>query len=267
MNDFKTSLIISTYNWEKALTLCLKSVISQSVLPDEVIIADDGSRKDTADVIERFKKISPIPIHHVWHEDKGFRLAEIRNKAIIKAQFHYIIQTDGDVILHKNFIQDYKKFAKKGQFIRGSRTRLGNDLSQKLLNTESINFSIFNKDIDSRTNGFRNRLIARLLAKPKNNPNKILGCNMGYWREDAIKVNGYENSLVGWGHEDVEFTARLVNIGIQKVKIKYSAILFHIYHKEQPRNNEDSHFKLIQDILDNKVTKATNGISEILKQV
>ncbi|WP_396173793.1 glycosyltransferase family 2 protein [Flavobacterium sp.] len=266
MSNFKISLIVATYNWEKALTLCLKSILALTVLPDEVIIADDGSTVETKNTVEEFKKICPIPIHHVWHEDNGFRLAEIRNKAIIKAQFDYIIQIDGDVILHKKFIQDYKNIAKKNQFIRGSRTRLGNDLSQKLLNSKSINFSIFDKDIKSRTNGFRNRLIANLLIRAVDNPNKIIGCNMGYWREDALKINGYENSLVGWGHEDVEFASRLVNIGKKKVKIKYMAILFHIYHKEQPRNNEESHFKLIQFIRENKIITATNGINEILKQ-
>ena len=95
------------------MTLCLKSILALTVLPDEVIIADDGSTVETKNTVEEFKKICPIPIHHVWHEDNGFRLAEIRNKAIIKAQFDYIIQIDGDVILHKKFIQDYKNIAKK----------------------------------------------------------------------------------------------------------------------------------------------------------
>jgi glycosyltransferase involved in cell wall biosynthesis len=89
--------------------------LALTVLPDEVIIADDGSTVETKNTVEEFKKICPIPIHHVWHEDNGFRLAEIRNKAIIKAQFDYIIQIDGDVILHKKFIQDYKNIAKKNR--------------------------------------------------------------------------------------------------------------------------------------------------------
>lgn len=41
------SLIISTYNSPKALDLCLMSVLQQSVLPDEVLIADDGSNEET----------------------------------------------------------------------------------------------------------------------------------------------------------------------------------------------------------------------------
>ena len=78
----KVSLLISTYNWESALNLCLKSVLNQSVAPDEIIISDDGSTNETKRIIEYYRTISEIPIVHVWQEDKGFRLAKIRNKSI-----------------------------------------------------------------------------------------------------------------------------------------------------------------------------------------
>ena len=43
----KVSLVISTYNWKEALGLCLLSVTRQTVIPTEVIIADDGGMFDT----------------------------------------------------------------------------------------------------------------------------------------------------------------------------------------------------------------------------
>ena len=86
------SLIATTYNWPEALELVLLSIVNQTILPNEVIIADDGSREDTKELIEIFQKVFPIPLIHVWHEDKGFRLATIRNKAISKAKYHYILQ-------------------------------------------------------------------------------------------------------------------------------------------------------------------------------
>ena len=93
------SLIISTYNSPKALDLCLMSVLQQSVLPDEVLIADDGSNEETRKIVEEFKKQSTVPVIHVWHEDNGFRLTVIRNKAIAKASMDYIIQIDGEIII------------------------------------------------------------------------------------------------------------------------------------------------------------------------
>ena len=49
------SLIISTYNSPKALDLCLMSVLQQSVLPDEVLIADDGSNEETRKIVEELR--------------------------------------------------------------------------------------------------------------------------------------------------------------------------------------------------------------------
>lgn len=68
------SLIVTTYNWEKALNLYLNSVLRQSVLPDEILVADDGSKEPTRLTVEAFARISPVPVRHIWHEDDGFRL-------------------------------------------------------------------------------------------------------------------------------------------------------------------------------------------------
>lgn len=139
------SLIISTYNSPKALDLCLMSVLQQSVLPDEVLIADDGSNEETRKIVEEFKKQSTVPVIHVWHEDNGFRLTVIRNKAIAKASMDYIIQIDGDIILNHHFIKDHKRFARKNSFVSGSRLNIQSELSKKLIIERSIRVSIRNK--------------------------------------------------------------------------------------------------------------------------
>jgi len=51
------SLIISTYNWPRALYLCLDSVMQQTVMPSEILIADDGSGMSTRDVVKHFENI------------------------------------------------------------------------------------------------------------------------------------------------------------------------------------------------------------------
>ena len=98
------SLIITTYNWPRALYLCLDSVMQQTVMPSEILVADDGSGISTRDVVRHFQNISPVPVHHIWHEDRGFRVAAIRNKAIAASSGDYVIHVDGDLILQRNFI-------------------------------------------------------------------------------------------------------------------------------------------------------------------
>ena len=85
MEQFKTSLVISTYNWPEALELCLKSSLQQTVAPAEILVADDGSDERTAQLIARYRVQTSIPIVHVWQEDTGFRVGSIRNKAIARA--------------------------------------------------------------------------------------------------------------------------------------------------------------------------------------
>lgn len=115
------SLLVSTYNWPRALYLCLDSVMQQTILPDEILIADDGSGMATRDVVKHFERISPVPVRHIWHEDRGFRVATIRNKAIAASTCNYIIQIDGDLILERHFVQDHILFAKPGCYVSGSR--------------------------------------------------------------------------------------------------------------------------------------------------
>jgi glycosyltransferase involved in cell wall biosynthesis len=63
------TLVTPTYNWPDALELLLLSVLNQTILPNEVMIADDGSKEDTKKLIEKFQENFPIPLVHIWHED------------------------------------------------------------------------------------------------------------------------------------------------------------------------------------------------------
>ncbi|MCC8153459.1 MAG: glycosyltransferase [Tannerellaceae bacterium] len=115
-SSIRTSLIVSTYNRPEALNLCLKSIARQKVLPNEVVIGDDGSKEETRLLIEKFQKDFPVPIKHIWHEDKGFRLAMSRNKAVANCDYEYILEIDGDLILHPLYVSDHLYFAQKSFF-------------------------------------------------------------------------------------------------------------------------------------------------------
>ena len=164
-SNISTSLIISTYNRSDALELCVKSVLRQSLLPDEIIIADDGSKEDTRELIHQLAASSEVPIIHVWHEDLGFRLASIRNKAIAKASKEYIIQIDGDIVLHKDFVKDHVHFAKKGSFVTGSRVLIREGLTQKMLAERNCMISIHDKGTKNTINGVHLPWLSPLLQR------------------------------------------------------------------------------------------------------
>lgn len=262
----KTSLNISTYNWPDALNLCLLSVKALKVLPDEVIIADDGSGESTRKLIEKFKKNFPVPIKHVWQPDEGFQLARIRNKGIAASSYDYIIQIDGDLVLHPHFVADHIAFSKRGTFVTGSRVMLDEHYSKNLLHTGDISINVFNQGVRNKSNGYRIKFLRNYLATRYriNDMLYMRGCNMAFWRDDLLKVNGYNEEFTGWGREDNEVAVRLINSGIQKRIIKFGGIVFHIHHAEKPRTGLTRNDDLLEDAIKNRRTTAPLGLSQYL---
>lgn len=256
------SLLISTYNWKEALSLCLYSAFAQTVKPYEILIADDGSRDDTRQLVEKMREKTDIPIVHIWHEDKGFRLSAIRNRSIERAKGDYIIQIDGDIILDQNFISDHLELAEKGYFVCGSRVLLGRLYTTRLLRGVERYPATFKQDLRFMLNGFRSRILRHYLADryAKHSMLSIRGCNMAFWKEDLLRVNGYNEALEMWGQEDVEISYRLIHAGIQKKQLKMGGVQFHLYHKFASRENLEYHEKVLQKVIDEKVIWCESGI-------
>ncbi len=252
----QTSLFLTTYNWPEALELCLQSISKQTVLPNEVIIADDGSGEPTKKVIEKLKHNFPIPIKHIWQEDNGYRINAIRNKAISNASFPYIIQIDGDVILEKHFIEDHLCFSRKGRLLAGRRIRIDQNNTDDFCKNGHY----------SEQKHTRNKLLAilhhRLLYNSKS-VRGIRGCNMSYWKEDAYLINGYDEDMNSKGPNDKEFSARLVNIGVKVYNLKFFANQFHLEHGEEDRRTNYEFVKgLLQEAIKSGKTQCKNGLSQ-----
>lgn len=260
------SLIISTYNWPEALHLCLQSLQYQSVKPDEVIVADDGSTGEIKEIIDNFRKNYKRKIKHIWHPDTGFKLAEIRNKAVAECISDYIIQIDGDVILHKDFIKDHKTFAQPNSFIKGRRVMIGKTKSENLLKHNSTAVSFLSADVKMREHGIRIPFYNKLFkSKEEKSADGVMGSNMAFWRKDFLAVNGYNNALKGWGAEDKELAQRFVNQGLVKRKIKFSAVQYHIYHPESDKSRHDQQVAEVEKLKETRSTHCENGFSQIEK--
>lgn len=263
MSSPAITLLISTYNWPEALDLVLKSVMIQTVMPKEVIVADDGSRQETIDLVKSYQQKFPVPLIHEWHEDNGFRKTIILNKALKKATGEYIVQVDGDIILHKDFIKDHQANATKGFFIKGSRGRLTDRRSKAVLKSKNIAISSLQPGVMSRINATRLPLLSPVFHKDDTKTRNVKGCNFAFWKSDMLAVNGYNNDLSGWGHEDIEFPARLVNYGVKRRQLKMTAVCFHIHHELRSRSNEDSNLKVYEDVVANKIVRCENGIDQV----
>nr|WP_082422581.1 glycosyltransferase family 2 protein [Aquimarina longa] len=260
----KSALIISTYKWPEALSLVLKSVVNQSVTPDEVLIADDGSGKQTTEVIEGFKRQIAIPVKHIWHEDEGFRKGKILNKAIASTDADYLIEVDGDCILQKDFIKDHLKLASKGVFLYGSRVNIQKEYVAELFKKQKLSFTPFSKGIKKRTRALRLPFLS-LFFKPNTKlSKKIRGCNISFWREDIININGYNESIEGWGKEDSELIVRMLNKGCSGRRLRYCGIVYHIWHHEKSRSKEEENNEIQKLSQEKKLVWCTDGIDKYL---
>ncbi|RZK98793.1 MAG: glycosyltransferase, partial [Pedobacter sp.] len=232
----------------------------------EIIIADDGSRGDTQEMIANISQTFPVPLIHVWHEDHGFQLSKIRNKAIAKTSGDYIIQIDGDLILEQHFIQDHIAFRKLGSFVSGSRVLMFARLSEKLLAGNQKTIKLTSAGLKNRSNAFRFPGLSHFFASTykANNPAYVRGCNMAFWKKDLIAVNGYNEDITGWGREDSELAIRLTNSGVKKKMLKFCAIAFHIYHPEATRARLSDNDTILEESLRMKLKVCSQGISSYL---
>lgn len=263
-------MLISTYNRPDALHVCLDSIYKQTVLPDEVLICDDGSTDETTQLIEEMRNKMPFPLIHVWHEDKGFRKAMILNKAITIATGNYIIAIDGDIFCHRKFIEDHLREAKIGYYIRGCRVSLTPKATNHICKEKrapTIHF--YSKMIHHKPeNALRNCLLSHFLStRYSNSKHSLYGCNCSFFRDDFIRVNDYDESFEGWGSEDAELGYRFYNIGLRRRFLKFSAICFHLWHKEVDKSKEKNNEKLAELSEKNNTQWCMNGIDKYLHNI
>lgn len=259
INQMTISLIISTYNSPKALNLCLESIKRQVRKPDEIIIADDGSTDETKIIINYYSQLFSIPMKHVWHEDRGFRLAEIRNKAIKFCSCDYIIQIDGDIVMSSRFIADHEMHAEEGYFCTGSRAMVSKRLTAEAMDTGHFVPTPYTPGVHAKENAVRIPWLTHLFF----NKNKVNGCNMAFWRKDVFTINGYDQDIVGWGAEDHDFAERLQRAGIKHRHLKFCAVQYHLYHPSNSKNALQQHKLLLEENRKNNTVRCKNGIEQL----
>jgi len=260
----KVALLIATYNWPEALELVLKSVTSQTKQPNEVLIADDGSSKETKKVIEDIRAISTINITHIWHEDDGFRKTIILNKTIAKTNCDYIIEVDGDCILHPNFIEDHIRFSKPNVYLYGSRVTIKEDYLNELFSSKNCSFNLFSKGINKKTRALRIPLFSSFYSEKNELSRKLRGCNLSFWKKDFIAVNGYNEEMTGWGREDSELIVRMMNNGIKGRRIRYAGIVYHIWHKTLSKNSLNKNDLIQKEAISNDIKWCKEGVDKYL---
>ena len=171
-------------------------------------------------------------IGFVSHPHRAFELARCRNEGMQAAKGRYLIFLDGDCVAPPNFLRRHMQLRQVGKVVAGYTCHLDQQASTCL--DESViakgkHFSWADraayrqlKKLDRKANFYR---LLQHRSKPR-----LRGGNFGVWRCDYERVNGFDESFVGWGCEDDDFGMRLRRAGIN-IQNAFRAIpTFHLWH-------------------------------------
>lgn len=265
------SVIVTTYNREDALAAVLRSLSRQTDPDFEVIVADDGSGPATAALVEAWKAKVGHRIEQVWHEDRGFRAAEIRNRAILASRGTYCIFLDGDCIVRPDFIATHRRLAEPGCFVTGNRVLLSKELTGRVLRDDLVPETWgFARWIAERWRGGVNRLAA-LLHLPLGPLRRLRGqawqgarsCNLAIWRADLDRVDGFDADYSGWGKEDSDIIVRLLRAGVRRKEGVFATGVIHLWHAEADRSQLADNEGRLASVMAHGSVRARRGLSAL----
>jgi glycosyltransferase involved in cell wall biosynthesis len=255
-------LVVTTHERPDALGRVLDAVAGQSRPPDELIVADDGSGRATAEVVARHAAIAGYPVLHEWQAHAGFRAGRIRNAAVARTRCEHVVLLDGDMLVHPDFLADHLALARPGYYSQGVRILLDGPATRRILDGAvglprpcSPGLGVLR-----RAYGLRSPALARLVRHPANAVVAVKACNQGFWREDLLAVNGFDEAMTGWGSEDKELCTRLENAGIRRQTLLFAAVAWHLDHPAAPRDRADANRAHWRESVRLRRTRCTAGI-------
>ncbi|MDT8375308.1 MAG: glycosyltransferase family 2 protein [Mariprofundaceae bacterium] len=262
------AVIISTYNSPDFLRLVLEGYRRQSDFNFSIYIADDGSGEETKALIARYQSDFPVPVKHIWHEDRGFRKARIHNITIGQIDAPYLLLTDGDCVPLPGMIKAHRSFAKQGHLISGGRVLLSEQWTGMLsrgdakLHSDASLAEWFLHRLKNNINRILPLSVPTHVGRPNRELRGIRGCHISCWLDDLRKINGFDESYEGWGREDSDLVARLFHAGICRLDLRGMPVL-HLWHREEERGQLNKNDLLLAECLNTGRVEAVKGLKQL----
>jgi glycosyltransferase involved in cell wall biosynthesis len=265
------SLIVSTYNRPDALGAVLRSLTRQTDRNFEIVVADDGSGPPTRDLIKSWASKTGVPLKHVWQEDRGYRLAEIRNRAIAASAGDYVVFLDGDCVARPNFVAAHRALAESGFFVGGNRVLLSQALTGRILaqNLEPESWSLGTwaglrlRDEVNRFTPLMSLPLGPTRKRLAGEWEGVRGGNFAFFRADLERVDGFETSFTGWGLEDSDIVIRMIRAGVQRKDGRFATGVLHLWHPEADRSRLAANRAKLDEVLKSDRVRALSGLSAL----
>jgi glycosyltransferase involved in cell wall biosynthesis len=267
--DELISVIVTTYNREDALDAALRALFYQSERNFEIVIADDGSRPATIQVVESWRSRLSMPLKHVRHEHRGFRGSEIRNRGIRASAGKICIFLDGDCLAGADFIATHRRLHEPGWFVTGNRILLSRELTEVVLaNRLTVETWSFSALLRQRLRGGINRLMPtlRLPLGPLRKLNRdnwegAQTCNLAVARADLDRIDGFDSAYAGWGLEDSDLVVRLLHAGVRRKDGRFATGVLHLWHPQNDRSQLPANRTRLDEAMHGSRVRALRGLS------
>jgi glycosyltransferase involved in cell wall biosynthesis len=258
----RLALAITTHERPDALAAVLASVGAQRVAPAQVLIADDGSGQATRELIDAFIARSAAPARHVFQAHAGFRLTRLRNLAIAATDCDYLVFVDGDMLLHPEFISDHARLARRGCYTQGVRVLADASLTRRLIADPAHAPSPTDAGLGTLRRAYLLHAppLSALTRRIANGFISIKGCNQGFWRDDLVRANGFNEDMVGWGPEDKELCARLEHAGVRRQTLLFGGIAWHLHHAAASRSALPANLAVLESTRRERKTRCEHGL-------
>jgi glycosyltransferase involved in cell wall biosynthesis len=262
------SVVVTTYNRPDALRAVLAGLAAQTDRGFEALVADDGSRDDTRQLVERIATGFPVSLLHVWQEDVGFRAGAARNRAAARAGGEYLVFLDGDCIPRPGFIARHRALAERGWMVAGNRILLSPRFTARALR-ERLPLHAWSAAQwrAARRSGAINRTLplAHLGLGPLRKVaahrwQRVRTCNLGVFGDDFRRVQGFDETFEGWGFEDSDLAVRLLNAGVRRKEGAFATGVLHLWHRENDRRHEGRNWELLQRRIRSRETLPVRGL-------
>ena len=234
MTRSEIALLMSTYQRPTHLRRALESIALQEGVDGrmQLVITDDGSTDETPEIVRQFAKSVPFEVGFTTHPHTTFQLARCRNEGVRASRAPYMLFLDGDCVLPRDHVRIHLERRKPGTVMAGDFCRLDEATSGRVtpeaVRSGELAAWASASELARLRKQDRSSRFYRLIRHPTKP--KLIGNNVGIWRSDFERVNGYDENFKGWGCEDDDLRRRLRRAGVVIESILRWTHTYHLWH-------------------------------------
>ncbi|HET6437619.1 MAG TPA: glycosyltransferase [Anaeromyxobacter sp.] len=258
------SIVLLTHRRPDALALVLLGLARQRVPPLEVVVTEDGTEPETRQVVDEARACSPVPIIHLTQEHRGPRMSRARNRGVARASSEYVVFLDGDMVPGRDFVADHRDFARPGCLAQGSRVLAPEAITRALIAGRRVDVPFLAPGLGRRRHLIRAPFLRDLWGRPHHRRAGAKSCNLAFWREDLLRLNGFNEGMEGWGLEDAEIVQRAFHLGLWRRDLRMGAVAVHLWHPPHQLGADNPNWAVIREVEASRATRCEQGLAEHL---